>query len=180
MWHHRECSTFLGFLQETSRHSPLQTYSCVKCHRDFRLEENPPGNCVHTGTWHWKYEDCSYLKCGFQLAKQVAIGSAHWSCCYSLDRHSTMCSNSHPHTFLKARWNRSILRVRVRVREAKRNKRDETLNERRSPCSARYGGQPDFNRVRSGTDDPSRYMGLSLVGTWDACWHHGQVRLDSI
>ena len=56
--------------------------TCVRCHATFDPALNPPGSCTHTGTWHERYADCSYLKCGFGLGPS-GIGKQHWSCCYS-------------------------------------------------------------------------------------------------
>ncbi|CAF2530501.1 unnamed protein product [Rotaria sp. Silwood2] len=77
------------------------TYVCCNCGRDFDINENPCGNCVHAGTWHARFDDCSYLKCGFHLGKKASIGIQHWSCCYSLESRSNTCSQSNPHTFIK-------------------------------------------------------------------------------
>jgi len=70
---------------------------CEKCAQNFSIENNFGGNCVHKGTWHARYEDCSYLKCGFHLGIKASIGRQHWSCCYSLDQNSNQCSESEPH-----------------------------------------------------------------------------------
>ncbi|CAF0844433.1 unnamed protein product [Adineta steineri] len=67
------------------------THICHKCEREFNIDDNIGGNCKHIGTWHSKYNDCSYLKCGFNLGKTASIGQQHWSCCYSLDRESDTC-----------------------------------------------------------------------------------------
>ncbi|CAF4249102.1 unnamed protein product [Adineta steineri] len=77
------------------------THICYKCEREFNIDDNIGGNCKHIGIWHSKYNDCSYLKCGFNLGKTASIGQQHWSCCYSLDRESDTCSKSGPHTFIK-------------------------------------------------------------------------------
>ncbi|CAF1004560.1 unnamed protein product [Adineta ricciae] len=76
------------------------THICHKCKREFDINNNSGGDCAHSGKWHAKYDDCSYLKCGFHLGKAVSIGKQHWSCCYSLDQHSTICSKSASHTFI--------------------------------------------------------------------------------
>ena len=70
---------------------------CQKCAQNFSIENNFGDNCVHKGTWHARYEDCSYLKCGFHLGIKASIGRQHWSCCYSLDQNSNQCSESEPH-----------------------------------------------------------------------------------
>jgi len=77
------------------------TYVCHKCEREFNIDDNSGGGCSHTGTWHAQFNDCSYLKCGLHLGKKASIGKQHWSCCYSLDHQSTICSISDPHTFIK-------------------------------------------------------------------------------
>lgn len=88
---------------EISRFSSAKNYSCVRCEKDFSLDENSDGNCIHNGDWHSQYEDCSYVKCGYALAKKLSIGSAHWSCCYSLDRNNPICKKSRPHTHLHSK-----------------------------------------------------------------------------
>jgi hypothetical protein len=76
----------------------LQSFHiCRICGRKFFSDNNTGGNCIHSGTWHAKYEDCSYLKCGFNLGIKASIGKQHWSCCYSLERESNICTESKPH-----------------------------------------------------------------------------------
>ncbi|CAF3873076.1 unnamed protein product [Rotaria sordida] len=77
------------------------TYVCCNCGREFDINDNPGGNCVHTGAWHATFNDCSYLKCGFHLGKKASIGIQHWSCCYSLKYRSDTCTQSNSHTFIK-------------------------------------------------------------------------------
>ncbi|CAF1145085.1 unnamed protein product, partial [Didymodactylos carnosus] len=77
------------------------SYLCHKCGRQFSIDDNSGGGCTHTGTWHAKVSDCSYLICGINLGKQLSIGKQHWSCCYSLDRNSNICTQSKPHSFIK-------------------------------------------------------------------------------
>ncbi len=74
---------------------------CCKCEREFTIDDNPGGGCIHNGKWHAEYKDCSYLKCGFHLGKKGSIGQQHWSCCYSLNHQSTICEKSGPHTYIK-------------------------------------------------------------------------------
>jgi len=74
---------------------------CCKCEGEFNINDNPGGSCVHSGTWHAVFNDCSYLKCGLYLGKKGSIGKQHWSCCYSLDHQSTICSKSDPHSYIK-------------------------------------------------------------------------------
>eukprot|EP01063_Lacrimia_lanifica_P008068 TRINITY_DN151_c5_g1_i1.p1 TRINITY_DN151_c5_g1~~TRINITY_DN151_c5_g1_i1.p1 ORF type:complete len:449 (+),score=130.39 TRINITY_DN151_c5_g1_i1:55-1401(+) len=69
--------------------------TCRHCHQRFDEALNAPGQCVHSKTWHDRYEDCSYLKCGFGLGPKK-IGRQHWGCCYSTDRDAP-CKNSAPH-----------------------------------------------------------------------------------
>lgn len=81
--------------------SSSSTQVCHKCEREFDITDNPGGTCIHTGTWHAVFDDCSYLKCGFQLGKKGSIGKQHWSCCYSLERSPNTCQKSGPHTHIK-------------------------------------------------------------------------------
>jgi len=92
---------FFLFSQDNSSPSLSSTHVCHKCEREFNINDNPGGKCVHVGTWHAAYNDCSYLKCGLQLGKKGSIGKQHWSCCYSLEEQSDTCSESGPHTHIK-------------------------------------------------------------------------------
>ena len=89
------------FFQGHSSSLISTTKVCVKCKREFDVDDNPGNGCVHSGTWHVAFNDCSYLKCGYHLAKTASIGKQHWSCCYSLDGQSTICTKSDPHTYIK-------------------------------------------------------------------------------
>jgi hypothetical protein len=92
---------FYLFTQDCVSSSLSSTRLCHKCGREFNIDTNPSGACAHVGKWHATFNDCSYLKCGFQLGKKASIGQQHWSCCYSLEQQSDSCSKSDPHTFIK-------------------------------------------------------------------------------
>jgi len=89
------------FSQDNSSPSLSSTHVCYKCEREFNINDNPGGKCVHVGTWHAAYNDCSYLKCGLHLGKKGSIGKQHWSCCYSFEQQSDTCKESGPHTHIK-------------------------------------------------------------------------------
>lgn len=45
---------------------------------------------VHHGDWHWSFQQCSYIKCGWGLGIS-RLGQRHWSCCFSTDNRSMGC-----------------------------------------------------------------------------------------
>lgn len=51
------------------------------------------GKCVHSGTWHSAFGDCS-ARCGWALLKQGALGRMHWSCCFSTVPGPGLCASS--------------------------------------------------------------------------------------
>ena len=75
---------------------PLPPFTCTRCQQTFGPYNNSKGECTHTGSWHATFDDCSYLRCGAGLGIS-RIGQKHWSCCFSTDSQSTICSASPAH-----------------------------------------------------------------------------------
>ncbi|CAF3829410.1 unnamed protein product [Rotaria sp. Silwood1] len=92
-----DVQSIIHLIQDHMSDGVPSSHICQKCGRKFSIVDNCGGDCIHGGTWHARYEDCSYLKCGFNLGIKASIGKQHWSCCYSLERESNRCSKSGPH-----------------------------------------------------------------------------------
>ena len=75
---------------------PIAAILCTVCGIAYGPFKNPKGECSHAGEWHATYENCNYAACGLGLFPSN-IGKQHWSCCFSLDRNSNVCSKSGAH-----------------------------------------------------------------------------------
>lgn len=75
---------------------PIEKPTCSRCGVEYGPFTNPKGQCIHSGTWHATFSDCNYAACGAGLFPSN-IGKQHWSCCYSTDADSTICSKSKSH-----------------------------------------------------------------------------------
>ncbi len=81
----RDSSALDGFVVLSSR-STNNVSLCVKCHCVL-LNGQASSNCVHSGSFHRSYGDCS-SKC---VVKTEKLGTQHWSCCGSLTEHAAEC-----------------------------------------------------------------------------------------
>jgi len=95
----RICNGEAGFLPCAN---PLpfggcERVACSSCGVTYAPELNPAGMCAHKGSWHAKFGDCNYLRCGKGLGVSN-LGLQHWSCCYSTEPARSGCPKSTHHT----------------------------------------------------------------------------------
>jgi hypothetical protein len=74
----------------------IAAITCSVCTIQYGPYINLKGQCSHFGHWHSTFNDCSYLSCGIGLLPNN-VGKRHWSCCFSLDSESAICSKSGAH-----------------------------------------------------------------------------------
>jgi len=71
---------------ETER--KMKAMLCPRCGQNRDATDLSATGCVHGGSWHDTFSDCS-LKCAWGLGAK-RVGQCHWSCCFSTD-HSSGC-----------------------------------------------------------------------------------------
>lgn len=77
---------------------PPNVATCPICGATFNVDDNPAGHCGHVAKWHSQFSDCSYVRCGFHLARKGQLFMQHWGCCFECDENIRICSKSGPHT----------------------------------------------------------------------------------
>jgi len=64
---------------------------CARCKHPYKKGE--VCKIPHPGDWHSQYSDCSYIRCGIGLKRN--IGKQHWSCCFSVEQKSSCTKAKH-------------------------------------------------------------------------------------
>merc|ERR1712228_16603 len=72
-----------GFCQKGKGCAVNGMMRCRLCKMEYNVSLNAKGDCVHSGTWHASYSDCSKIACAIGLGTN--IGKHHWSCCFATE-----------------------------------------------------------------------------------------------